>query len=94
MILNMLWWLESQNTSVIALLVFAFCYLLAAIILGVAVAFARHPVSHELSPRCADSGDDRYGARETTHDHRDQHADLLAGGITVQPTALYEVSPQ
>ena len=47
--LNMLWWLESQDTPVIVLLVFAFCYLLAAIILGVAVAFARHPVSHELS---------------------------------------------
>jgi hypothetical protein len=45
----MLLWLESQDTSVIALLVFAFCYLLAAIILGVAVAFARHPVAHELS---------------------------------------------
>jgi hypothetical protein len=45
----MLWWLESQDTAVIALLVFAFCYLLAAVILGVAVAFSRHPVSHELS---------------------------------------------
>ena len=44
----MLSWLESQETLVIALIVFAFCYLLAALIfVGVAV-LARTPIARAL----------------------------------------------
>jgi hypothetical protein len=45
----MLWWLETQETLVIVLTVFAFCYLLAAVILiGLAV-LSRSPIAGALN---------------------------------------------
>src|SRR5947207_13341796 len=45
----MLLWLESQLTSTIALLVFALCYALAAIIFMAAATISRRPIAHELN---------------------------------------------
>ena len=44
----MIAWIESQDTSVIVVLVFAFCYLLAAVVLLVGVAISRRPIAAEL----------------------------------------------
>jgi hypothetical protein len=45
----MLWWLETQETQIIVLIVFAFCYLLAALILiGLAV-LSRSPIAGALN---------------------------------------------
>jgi Protein of unknown function (DUF4239) len=49
----MLWWLETQETLVIVLMVFAFCYLLAALILMVLAVLSRSPLAgalHVTSP--------------------------------------------
>ena len=45
----MLWWLETQETLIIALIVFAFCYLLAAVILTGLAVLARSPVAGALN---------------------------------------------
>ena len=45
----MLLWLESQTTPVIALLVFALCYLLAAIVFFVVETISRRPIAEQLS---------------------------------------------
>jgi hypothetical protein len=45
----MLLWLESQTTPVIALLVFALCYLLAAIVFLAAMAISRRPIAEQLN---------------------------------------------
>lgn len=44
----MILWIESQNTAVIALLVFALCYAIAGIILAVATIISRHRVAGDL----------------------------------------------
>jgi hypothetical protein len=45
----MVLWLESQTTPVIALLVFALCYLLAAIVFFVVETISRRPIAEQLS---------------------------------------------
>jgi hypothetical protein len=45
----MLLWLESQPTPVIALLVFALCYLLAAIVFFAVATISRRPIAQQLS---------------------------------------------
>jgi hypothetical protein len=45
---TMLLWIESQNTAVIALLGFGFCYALAAIIFGAAVVVSQRPIAVDL----------------------------------------------
>jgi Protein of unknown function (DUF4239) len=44
----MLWWLETQETLVIVLIVFAFCYLLAALILVGLAILSRSPIAGAL----------------------------------------------
>jgi hypothetical protein len=44
----MFWWIETQQTLVIALIVFAFCYLLAAIILFGLTFLSRSPIAGAL----------------------------------------------
>jgi hypothetical protein len=44
----MLWWLETQETLVIVLIVFAFCYLLAALILVGLAVLSRSPIAGAL----------------------------------------------
>jgi hypothetical protein len=44
----MLLWIESQNTVVITLLGFGFCYALAAIIFGAAVVVSQRPIAVDL----------------------------------------------
>jgi hypothetical protein len=44
----MLLWIESQNTVIIALLGFGFCYALAAIIFGAAVVLSQRPIAVDL----------------------------------------------
>jgi hypothetical protein len=44
----MLWWLETQQTPVIVLVVFAFCYLLAALILIALAVLSRGPIASAL----------------------------------------------
>jgi Protein of unknown function (DUF4239) len=44
----MLLWIESQNTAVIALLGFGFCYVLAALIFGAAVGVSRRSIAVDL----------------------------------------------
>jgi hypothetical protein len=45
---SMLWWLETQETLVIVLIVFAFCYLLAALILVGLAVLSRSPIAGAL----------------------------------------------
>ena len=45
----MLWWLETQQTFVIALVVFAFCYLLAIVILIAAAVLSAHPIAGKVN---------------------------------------------
>lgn len=44
----MFWWIESQQTLVIALIVFAFCYLLAALVLFGLTVLSRSPIAGAL----------------------------------------------
>ena len=44
----MFWWIETQETLVIALIVFAFCYLLAALILCGLTVLSRTPIAASL----------------------------------------------
>src|SRR5215475_6775972 len=45
----MLLWLEAQNTSVITLIVFAFCYLLAVAMLIIAAVLSAHPIAGKVN---------------------------------------------
>lgn len=44
----MFWWIESQQTPVIALIVFAFSYLLAALVLFGLTVLSRSPIAGAL----------------------------------------------
>jgi hypothetical protein len=46
----MLWWIESQPTSVIALFVFGAAYLSAALIFCLAALLSRRPIAKALQP--------------------------------------------
>jgi hypothetical protein len=45
----MLWWLETQDTPVIVLLVFAFCYVLAIIMLIAGAFLSAHPIAGKVN---------------------------------------------
>src|SRR5919201_7112092 len=45
----MLLWLESQSTAVIVLLVFAICYVLAAIVFFAVKTISRRPIAEQLN---------------------------------------------
>jgi hypothetical protein len=45
----MLWWLETQETPVIALIVFTLCYLLAAVMLVAGAALSAHPIAGKVN---------------------------------------------
>jgi hypothetical protein len=46
---EVLLWLEAQNTSVIALIVFAFCYLLAIAMLMIGAVLSAHPIAGKVN---------------------------------------------
>jgi hypothetical protein len=45
----MLWWLETQETPVIALVVFAFCYVLAVVMLIAGAFLSAHPIAGKVN---------------------------------------------
>lgn len=45
----MLWWLETQEVPVIALLVFTFCYVLAIVMLITATVLSAHPIAGKVN---------------------------------------------
>ena len=45
----MLWWLETQQTPVIVLLIFAFCYVLAIVMLIAAAVISAHPIAGKVN---------------------------------------------
>ncbi len=45
----MLWWLETQETPVIVLIVFTFCYLLAIVMLLAGAALSAHPIAGKVN---------------------------------------------
>ena len=45
----MLWWLETQETPVIVLVIFAFCYVLAVVMLIVGTFLSAHPIAGKVN---------------------------------------------
>jgi hypothetical protein len=91
----MLWWLETQETLVIVLIVFAFCYLLAALILVGLAILSRSPIAGAARnyPGYVDpvSGylwpGDRHRARRPVYNCRGQYGHLLnRRGLLYCPT--------